>query len=164
MKILTKIYLVVFTTAMVLLQLQLAGQNIARTDITLTDLDGKEVVYDDILKSGERIMVVFWNSNNKKHIDFLDLLNEREINGVSDDDLHIIAICTNKFHNYQQLNNLSASKMWQISLYVDVNESFKRINGISDERLRTVMYEGGEQTVDPVEVPDLDHRNYLVQR
>jgi hypothetical protein len=54
--------------------------------------------------------------------------------------------------------------MWQITLYVDVNESFKRINGISDEQLRTLMYENGKQTIDPVKVPDLNHRNYLVYK
>jgi hypothetical protein len=110
------------------------------------------------------MMVVFWNSNNKKHIEFLDLLNEREIGVGSEDDVQIIAICTDKFHSYQQLNTFAASKMWQIKLYLDVNESFKRINGISEERLSTLFYENGKQTVTPVNVPDLNHRNYLVQK
>jgi hypothetical protein len=153
---------ILITILSVLWSTQLKAQSISNPLITLKDSKGKAVPFRDIITEQENTFVVFWNSSNKKHMDFLEMLDEREMEITSETDVHLVAICTDKYHNYQQLQALSASKNWDISIYLDINESFKRINNISDEHLRTILYVNGEETPDPIALPDMGHRNYLI--
>jgi hypothetical protein len=140
------------------------GQVIAHPQSELIDINGKVMPFEEIVFKEGKTMVVFWNSGNKKHIEFLDLLNEREEDLLENDDIHIVAICSDKYHNYLQLQTLSSSRMWNFSLYLDVNRSFKRVNGISHENLRTILYEDGKVAADsPITTPDLNSRNYLIE-
>jgi len=44
----------------------------------------------------------------------------------------LIAICSDKHHNYQQLSAFIAGKDWNIDIYIDINNSYKRSKGLLD--------------------------------
>lgn len=113
--------------------LQLQSQTVDEPFNNLTDLYGKQISFNEITSLKTKTVIVFWNSSNKQHISYLDELNEQV-----HDDFNVIAICTNKYHNYQQLQAMASGKEWNIRLFVDVNEKFKRMNGISDDYITTL--------------------------
>jgi hypothetical protein len=107
--------------------------------VKLMDTEGKFVVFDEVIKSDANTAVLIWNSNKKEHIQYLDQLNEQQqISGV-DENLQIVAICTDKYLNYQKLQVLVAGRDWDFDFYLDVNESFMNANGISDDYLQTIL-------------------------
>lgn len=139
------------------------GQTIAHPHIDLMDLYGTHLSFEEIIDVEGKTMVVFWNSNNKQHIDFLSELDEKHGELLADGAMNLVAICTNKYHNYQQLQTLASAKHWKIDLYVDVNESFKRVNGVSDEHLGTLFYaEGQPMDSDEIVLPLVVNHNFLV--
>lgn len=119
------------------------GQSIPKPHAHITDLKGKKVSLNELTSSNEKTIVIFWESNNKKHIDFLEQLNEMHEMVFGDARPKIIAISSDRFHSRLAINTLVAARDWEIEIYVDVNKTFKHLNGISDE-LRTYTFENEE--------------------
>ena len=98
----------------------------------LTNTLGQKVSMTDIIDGDQDIIVLFWDSNNRNHIDILEQYQDTGNESNLHRDKKVVAICSDKHHNYQQLNAYIAGKGWDIDVYVDTNNSYKRSKGLLD--------------------------------
>ena len=98
----------------------------------LTNTLGEKVSMNDIIEKDQDIIVLFWDSNNRNHIDILEDYQNNESDFTQLGDKKLIAICSDKHHNYQQLSAFIAGKDWNIDIYIDINNSYKRSKGLLD--------------------------------
>jgi hypothetical protein len=144
MKAISKILPISMILFIALAPVPFIGQIEMHSQNRLQEIHGQFVVFEDIIDSESNTMVVFWNSNNKKHIEYLDQLHEQQKNAGSDNNFHVVAICTDRYHNYQKLQVMLAGKDWGFDFYLDVNESFMHAYGMSGENLQVISINGYE--------------------
>lgn len=105
---------------------------------------GQSVLFNEIVSAQGNTIVVFWESNNPRHEEFLEELETLRTDMSGENEFNIIAICTDIHHNTQQIMSKVAGNDWGFDVYVDVNRDFARKNGLKNE-LHTLFYINGEE-------------------
>ena len=157
MKNLKKILLT--TAILALLSNTIIANQINNPYLDLTNETGQSVSFDKIIDSNNKTIVVFWNTYNRLHIDYLDHLNDYKQDIASDTDLRIIAISSDKYHSHQQLISMAAGNGWEFDIYVDVNETFMRKNALNDN-LHTIVLDNNELLNDADLMPRIEGEIY----
>jgi hypothetical protein len=142
----TKKYFLILMLGIFILIEPLTGvaRSIPKLHLQVTDLNGKKIAMNELIEQNENVIIVFWDSNNKEHIEYLDQMNDLHNQVFADERPRVIAISSDKYHNPQTLTSYLAVKDWDFEVYVDVNETFKRLNGISDELSKYAFSEDGQ--------------------
>ncbi len=124
----------IFTLSFIILiaSIKLDAKSLNDNKKQLTNTLGQKVSMNDIIDDDQDIIVLFWDSNNRNHIDILEDYYDMENDSINNGDRKVIAICSDKHHNYQQLDAYVAGKGWDIDVYVDINNSYKRSKGLLD--------------------------------
>lgn len=122
----------IYTISILLLTANVDAKSLTDNKKQLTNTLGEKVSINEIIDANEDIILIFWDSNNRNHIDILEKYQYIEDENIHHNNKKIIAICSDKHHNYQQLNAYISGKGWDIELYVDVNNTYKRSKGLLD--------------------------------
>ena len=137
------------------------GQTYNHPHIVFSDMAGKTIPADEIIPTDKSIILVFWNSNNPKHMDYLDWLNDEFLASGANGDTMIIAVSTDKHHSPQKLRTITAAKGWDFEVFVDINQSFSRMYAVCDEQLQSFVFHSGRKSAIEIEQPELLHQDFL---
>jgi hypothetical protein len=160
MKKLRNTILITFAFAILVFNAPLYAQSLANTLIPVYDLTGKRVTVNELIPQGQQVRIIFWNSLNTQHIEYLDNLNT-ELENETDPE-KIIIISTDKYHNIHQLKAITSTKGWTFDVYVDVNEQFSRGNAVCDIQLQTYHFENGVKKSNQITWPGMIPKELLV--
>ena len=139
------------------------SQSLTYPHVDFQDMTGKFLDAGEVIPADEKVIVVFWNSNNPKHIEHLDALHE-ELNGQNNYGAsRIIAISTDKYHLPQKLRSLVAGKAWGFDVYIDVNQNFSRMYAICDEQLQAYTFHQGRKSAVEILRPELLPQDFLAE-
>jgi|GEM_PF-2958863 len=122
----------IYTISILLLTASVDAKSLTDNKKQLTNTLGQKVSMNEIIDNNKDIILIFWDSNNRNHIDILEKYQDMDYETTHHNNRKIIAICSDKHHNYQQLNAYISGKGWDIELYIDVNNSYKRSKGLLD--------------------------------
>lgn len=139
----------------------LSGQSTMQSHLTLQSMTGKILPANDVITSDKDVIVVFWNSNNPRHFDYLDELNDKYLYTNDGNEHMIIAVSTDKYHIPQKLSAMVAGQGWDFDVYIDVNQSFSRMYSVCDEQLQTFIFQQGKKKVIEIELPELLPSDFL---
>ncbi|MEJ2594394.1 MAG: redoxin domain-containing protein [bacterium] len=137
------------------------GQTFTHPHIVFKDMSGQTLSADKVIPTDKSIILVFWNSNNPKHLDYLDRLNDEFLVSGANGDTKIVAVSTDKHHSPQKLRAITAAKGWDFEVYVDINQSFSRMYAVCDEQLQSFVFHSGRKSAIDIEKPELLHQDFL---
>ena len=139
------------------------AQNTIQSHVVLQDMDGRLLPADEVILNREKVMVVFWNSGNPKHLEYLDALNEEYDRSYGADHPVILAVSTDKYHSPQKLRTLVASKHWNFDVFVDVNQNLSRMYAVCDEQLQAYTFLEGKKKAVEIQRPELLPNDFLAE-
>ncbi len=138
--------IIAIAVAMALPLITIGGQYKTANDV-LYDGYGQSVVFSEITNNPGNTIVVFWESNDPRHTDFLEELETLRTEMSGENEFKIIAICTDRHHNKQQIISMVSGNDWKFDVYVDVNRAFARKYGLNND-LHTLFFVNGEEVAE----------------
>ena len=112
----------------------------------LQNLDGKDVIAQDILSDQVPTILVFWKTNEQKCCEQIELMiNAREILAEITS-VKIVAICTVSDGISSRIKPIVYGKNWDIDVYIDPNGNFKRSMNIVQTPF-TIVYDQNQQII-----------------
>lgn len=96
----------------------------------LLTLNGEYINSSEILDGDVPTIMIFWKSNEKKCCEQIALMIDAKEKLTELTDVNIVAICTDTDGLSSRIRPLVSGKDWDIEVYIDRNEDFKRAMNI----------------------------------
>jgi peroxiredoxin len=100
--------------------------------VDLRDIDGKIISSTEITTPGVPILLVFWNPDDAKCCENLEMMAEAWDETLRLKGVKMIAICTDCNGDWGQVKPIINGNNWDFEAYIDVNSDFKRAMSVGE--------------------------------
>ncbi len=97
----------------------------------LYDLDGARINASELSGEDATLIMIFWNSNDKKSFEQLLDVSEQYQELLKAENIKVLGICTDVNGNIQQVKPVVLANNIDFEVYVDKNNDFKRAMNVS---------------------------------
>lgn len=110
--------------------LSISAQQVNYPSARLLTLNGEYINSSEILDNENPTILVFWKSNEKKCCEQIALMIDAKEKLEELIEVNVVAICTDTDGLSSRIKPLVSGKDWDIEVYIDRNEDFKRAMNI----------------------------------